>query len=582
MPRPKRTKVAPSAPAPRPRNSRRSGSRAPGLAFDDLYDISDPECVAATGVGNIKRNGQGTTRGNPQRGATQLDAQEFAQNEASSGARNIEESTHTTPDAQRVKNNAEMYADESSLELEVSRRELAPGTGTFRRTRHSSFLSHAAGRGRSNSVESNLEDNGLTSIGGKNSSGLTTGYRGRRSRQGSVTGRNPYGMASSSMGTPAHAGSALKLGNFRRRAREPSILGTARKERQPQPDSDLDDEEDFNPDDESTPLNLSKTKPVTSSPSMSGSNPRKRKLSAVQVPASCPTSQSPGDNQGAEMVPTSGSLSDDEEESGNRVPSSFQESPIPSVEARPVTPELMSPTMAPPQSTDASSSPELPSSIRRPVSRGRRPLRGRTPAPMTQDSPISSPPSLTHSPNRAYVKPKTTKAKKQAPPPSTYSTAQLQALLPRRRRHATRDPFDIPSSGDEVDTSGLASDDDELSHLNVRARSRRGVLSKTLGRGSKKAPKRKPAPKPTSKSIRRTYGSRANVTSDKENEGYDPDDSLAPLPADENGSPENSQELEARIGKELKSATRKFEEVDKWELEFEDVTASGSSPKNAR
>jgi len=80
---------------------------------------------------------------------------------------------------------------------------------------------------------------------------------------------------------------------------------------------------------------------------------------------------------------------------------------------------------------------------------------------------------------------------------------------------------------------------------------------------------------------KQSYASRATVTSDKENE-VDPDDSLAPLPDnDGNASPENSQEMEERLGKELKKAARKFQEVDKWELEFEDVTGS-SSPKDAR
>jgi hypothetical protein len=59
---------------------------------------------------------------------------------------------------------------------------------------------------------------------------------------------------------------------------------------------------------------------------------------------------------------------------------------------------------------------------------------------------------------------------------------------------------------------------------------------------------------------------------------------LAPLADDEgaNGSPENSQELEKRVGEELKRAARKFEEVDKWDLDFEDCTASSSSPRDAR
>jgi len=72
--------------------------------------------------------------------------------------------------------------------------------------------------------------------------------------------------------------------------------------------------------------------------------------------------------------------------------------------------------------------------------------------------------------------------------------------------------------------------------------------------------------------------------SDKENTvEVDPDDSLAPIPDDEaNDDPENSQELEERVGKELKQAAKKFQEVDKWELEFEEVTASSSSPRDGR
>jgi hypothetical protein len=83
---------------------------------------------------------------------------------------------------------------------------------------------------------------------------------------------------------------------------------------------------------------------------------------------------------------------------------------------------------------------------------------------------------------------------------------------------------------------------------------------------------------------KRTYSALAHGTSDKENEEeVDPDDSLGPLPDKEgNESSENSQELEERVGRELKRAARKFEEVDKWELEFEEVTASSSSPKDGR
>lgn len=157
----------------------------------------------------------------------------------------------------------------------------------------------------------------------------------------------------------------------------------------------------------------------------------------------------------------------------------------------------------------------------------------------------------------------------------------------RRRRLRTRntgDPYDVPSSDHEgeIDTSGLAASDDELSHLHVRARPRRvNALAGSKSKGSK------PNKIPLKQASKRTYGTRKNVTStsDKENGDvedeeeeveFEEGDSLGPLPDSEIGS-ENSQELEARVGKELKLAARKFQEVDKWELDFEDVSASSES-----
>jgi hypothetical protein len=391
-------------------------------------------------------------------------------------------------------------------------------------------------------------------------------------------------MGEMERGTPAQVGSALKIGQFKRRAREPSILGTGQKARRQQIDFEDDDEDDFNPEDESTPLNLSKTKNMTTSSVASSSNSRKRKLSAVQVPQSqsSPTLPSPRAIEAEDTIPATGPLS--EEEEGVDGPESSQEQLMPSIEARADTPELLSETMAPPlDSSSLPSSPEpaLPVARRAP-SRGRRPTQGRTPPPRTQDSPIPSPPSLTYSPNRPLARAASAKAnpKRQAPPPSIFSTAQLQNLLPRRRRRPVRDVFEIASSEDEVDVSGLPSGDDELSHLSVRPRTRRPTISRRTPAPLKS--KSKPGPKPKDPGTKRTYGSRNNATSDKENEEIDPDDSLAPLPDDENTSPENSQELEKRVGRELKEAAKKFQEVDQWELEFEDVTASSSSPRDSR
>lgn len=210
------------------------------------------------------------------------------------------------------------------------------------------------------------------------------------------------------------------------------------------------------------------------------------------------------------------------------------------------------------------------------------------------DDLLSSPPSLTHSPdNRPSVKKPAGKLKGKAaakPEPASFSTAQLQLLLPRRRRRAARDAYDIGSS----DESDAESDEDELSHL--------AVASSRSNRRTPAQPKRvtklqsaikgkgKAVAAAQAAAVKQTYGSRraaAPSLSDKENgdnnaevsEGeVDPDDSLAPV----QDSIEDSSVLEERLGKELKIAKRKFEDVDQWEMEFEDMTANSSSPKDAR
>jgi len=206
----------------------------------------------------------------------------------------------------------------------------------------------------------------------------------------------------------------------------------------------------------------------------------------------------------------------------------------------------------------------------------------------------SSPPSLTHSPNR----PESPIRRGRAPTrprthPANLSTIQLQALLPRRRRHRARDTFDIESSDDgEIDPGDLDSNDDELTHLTTRTnRTTRSAPPRSVARlrpgaSVKIKSKETPTIERLKASAKKGYRSR-HAVSDKENESdgfdndldVDPDDSLAPI---RDPSPEDSQDLEERVGKELKTAKRKFEVVDKWELEFEDVTAGSSSPWDAR
>jgi hypothetical protein len=601
MPRPKRSKVAPSAPAARvtkPTKSTKSIAepvpefQAPKAGFNDMYDVSDTDEGVVTSARRVRKdNGKGKVGAARRRGdATRSDEYDLGGEDILSepGENTKEDGHHLQANRSAGAGLEDIDLGSSSPAVEIGRRERGtPGVensllalGNFRRRpRQPSILGRAAARARSSSVESNLaHDNGLTTVGKRNNSMLGN----RHSRQPSITGtidEQRSGSIGLERGTPAHTGSIFDLGNFKRRARQPSILGTAQKARQPRPEYG-DEEDDFNPEDESTPLNLSKTRDMTGSSSTS--NSRKRKLSAAQVPRSSPPLHSEREFEPQDIIPATGSNHESEGE-----PQPSDEVPLPSVEAQNIAAEPMSETMAPPLSS-SSLSPE-PATYRaaqrlraeRVAPRGRRRVRDRTPPTHTQDSPISSPPSLTHSPNYAAAKP-APKNKRQVPPPSTFSTAQLQALLPRRRRRGARDTYDIGSSEDEIDVSGLASDDDELTHSTIRAPpSRRGIVPRIPPSG--KAPRKsKAAPKLGAK---KTYGARAALTtSDKENEEIDPDDSLAPLPDDEgaNGSPENSRELEKRVGKELKQAARKFEEVDKWELEFEDCTASSSSPRDAR
>lgn len=597
-------------------------------AVEDVSDLEEGIVVSARRV----RKGNGPVR-NVKDTATDRRASISPAPETERASRTAHKDGESVSRSALLDDDIELESSEESIEMSRRARPATSAVDTSRlsmanfrrRPRQPSILGRGPGRGRSSSLESNIaEDNGLMSVGRRNNA---AGFaaQGHRARRGSVSGQNAHLEPASSVGmemqkaTPAHGGSVLNVGNFRRRAREPSILGTGRKKMRPETEDEgagddqdeQEDEDDFNPEDASTPLRMSKTRTSTgTSGAGESSNSRKRKLSTVPAPLSISSTSS---RSASPELPEPEPLrpADIDAENESDAPSLPSSDPVPSIERRPSTPELYSETMAPPLSSSSStSSPEPALPLYHQPSRGRRLARGRTPlhTTHTHDSPMSSPPSLTHSPNRP---PGTLAARQRqaraVPPPSTYSTAQLQqTLMPRRRRRVNarvaRDPFDIPSSDDrEVDTLDLDSSADELSHLAARARSKR---SKTPAATTSKRAK---APAGTSKNARpgkttaskststgkRTYGSTTAVTtSDKENDGthgtnadldldpeVDPDDSLAPLPDDD---PENSQELEERVGRELKIAARKFAEVDRWEMEFEDVSGEGSSPAGRR
>jgi hypothetical protein len=135
------------------------------------------------------------------------------------------------------------------------------------------------------------------------------------------------------------------------------------------------------------------------------------------------------------------------------------------------------------------------------------------------------------------------------------------------------------SSDAEEDTLTLDNDDDELSYAQSRGRSKR--RTRPLGNVSNAAAKGKESAK--GKGGKRTYGSRI---SDKENEEDSivvggSEDEAAAEEEEVAPDPETSQMMLERLGEELKNAAQKFKEVDKWELEFEEVTEP-SSPGTAR
>lgn len=76
--------------------------------------------------------------------------------------------------------------------------------------------------------------------------------------------------------------------------------------------------------------------------------------------------------------------------------------------------------------------------------------------------------------------------------------------------------------------------------------------------------------------MKKTYGRRI---SDKENATV----SRAAAAVDGGGGEAgNVSAMSVEKEEELRGVARKFAEVDRWEMEFEEITASSSSPKDAR
>lgn len=329
-------------------------------------------------------------------------------------------------------------------------------------------------------------------------------------------------------GTPGFESSVLS--NFRRRARQPSILQMMQAEDR---SSDLDDDDflgGLSPEDESTPLNVSRGKSLirhaSSSPkSLSRDSSRKRKWTdeELQVP------QSPLDV--VESTPI-GSPIPQTQATGSRTRTSV---------SRAVgSPEVLSQTMAPPMSSSAPQSPVQTALI---------PTLDRT-------SPATS---------------ERSKAPNEVVPGDLehLSTASLQNKLLPRRRKPRRKPrgaanFDFESDDTEAD----ARDGDGLNYLPggkpTKSQRTQANKSKPLAKTHGKPDKNKNSVSKSNEGV---------MCAGKENQ---PTDMSSPL-SSALDSDEFDSDTGGFISDELRIQAKKFAEVDKWQMEFEDVVSTTGS-----
>ena len=370
-------------------------------------------------------------------------------------------------------------------------------------------------------------------------------------------------MSSRVLGTPSSI-----LSNFRRRPRQPSILQMMQAD---DSSSGLDDDDDFlgglSSQDESTPLRRSRGKSLISKP-------------VVSSPSDSPLSSLDGSKQGqdTETRPVSQpspstakrttKLSTDSNDNGNGRNRSagmqYEISETSEEASQAVDPPISSP-LPDPKSTALDD--------------------GKT----TDDARVQSR-------TRRIAEPESNLPDSRLP-----TTTLQQKLLPRRhqRKRGALIDFDLPSDDIDSDPS-LGAEDDELSYLPIRGSKKtkpngRGESKPMMGRkkrrmdGKRVVNRKDPAPKSTSarqppgpkEAATYTSHSEKNAGTDKENQEVGSSSPLSsPLNSDELNS--DSDSLPEPVSKggftseELRLQARKFAEIDRWQMEFEDVADSVS------
>ena len=376
--------------------------------------------------------------------------------------------------------------------------------------------------------------------------------------------RSQARLGSKVLGTPNMQSSFLGGAGFKKRPRQPSLLQMVQSQNHTQIEPyDDDDMYNFLPDDESTPLVKSLSQPYAhtkSSPTDRSSASRKRKqvTPEVQVPASQSQSTHPHSS------PTSAPSLQEDLYGVSTEEDQPQASLPPHRSTKTPEPQIFSDTLAPPQS----SSPVKPRrkvDPHKPVKApGKRKPRAQEPR-HNQTSPAPSPPASI-STQISLVRPAKTRP---------LTTATLQNLLPRRRaRGRPKGDYDLPSSSDlELDSTGLDEDEDELSfHATKVRRKKPGAhVPKIMAKKKASAPKR----------LSKTY-SRKNITASDAEESAenasDGENASGHLTAGGKKTPA----LDKKAKREMERLADKFREVDEYTLDFEDMTGSSSQMKDAR
>ena len=618
MPRPKRQRSNTQAAPVEPAAAAEVSSKLPSDTLSDLYADIDHSKITIIEDNSYKGDGRGPP--------THLDPV--------SPPRNALEKRNEQPAGQQP----------SSPGVEMSRREYTPPRRTIGDMTGLDLDDEmfCAGIGMDSSFEDGGRSHTSASKPYNNFSFTMSNFR----RRGQPRASSFVGASNAASTRPGSRGqnttgvsSTLNLAIFKRRAREPSILGTAQKKKSLRHKgsesssgaSDTAEHDDSGSaearNEEGSPLCCRGTRVPAGSPSSKSSSidvsefqSRKRKFSDAYSHAD----QLERPLKAPSLVPDHQFNHQDEDilYPSSSVPASpHSPSPVLRTDNQEDDPAIL----APPASS-GSSEPELPPL--QPIARRGRPAASRkSPPPLEFDdesSNIPSPPSLTHSPNYPLLR-----ATKKAPSRQQQNkkneaptTAQLAGMLARRRRGRHRDMRreDNEASGNDVDSSSPSDNDSDVSYLDIRPPRKQSATTTTTaaavktsssssslnrlppsrgrGRASKtRSNKVAKGPAQRRKRPRRTYGSNASPSAEKENNEqvaersdadggneqheYEEGDTLAPFKNDAHFDDEPSELLERRLGIELKMAKRKFQEVDKWDLVFEEVQRS-SSPAGAR